>query len=169
MKTREIYLSGLNAWLDAHGAEPMNGDPEWLAHEAGLAAVVAAAKEEALEEAATSVQSMRESWPGGHVTELRGLFTIPPVRKDGATDLLLNKTAQKILDMRAKVSTKSDRPATGQCPVTHPHIDGGAACRYLAGHESAGIPHTTENGTWWHEPQPIGTDKGEQVPNDHRR
>lgn len=39
----------------------------------------------------------------------------------------------------------------GMCPVTHLSIEGGAACRYKAGHEEAGLPHTTVNGTWWHD------------------
>lgn len=57
MKTREIYLSGLNAWLDAHGTEPMNGDPEWLAHEAGLVAVVADTRNDAMVDAAAWARS----------------------------------------------------------------------------------------------------------------
>jgi hypothetical protein len=37
------------------------------------------------------------------------------------------------------------------CPKTNASIQGGAACRYLAGHEEAGMPHTLDNGLWWHD------------------
>jgi hypothetical protein len=43
-----------------------------------------------------------------------------------------------------------------QCSATHPNIDGGAPCRYLAGHTEAGLPHTTANGFFWHDDAALG-------------
>lgn len=35
------------------------------------------------------------------------------------------------------------------CGASHPNLDNGAPCIYLAGHLDADIPHTTRNGIWW--------------------
>jgi hypothetical protein len=39
----------MNEWLANNGGAPTLGDPGWLAHEVGLAAVAAAAKAEVLD------------------------------------------------------------------------------------------------------------------------
>lgn len=41
--------------------------------------------------------------------------------------------------------------AAEQCTATHPLLDRGAPCRWLAGHEADGIPHTTANGISWYD------------------
>jgi hypothetical protein len=48
--------------------------------------------------------------------------------------------------------TENDAPL---CGATHPGIDNGAPCRYLAGHLDADIPHTTANGFWWADTAPV--------------
>lgn len=44
---------------------------------------------------------------------------------------------------------------SARCRVTSPGPEQGSACRYLAGHEKAGIPHETRRGTWWHDSESL--------------
>ncbi len=36
------------------------------------------------------------------------------------------------------------------CNAFNDHIDNGAPCIYLKGHEAADMPHVTANGFWWY-------------------
>jgi hypothetical protein len=57
------------------------------------------------------------------------------------------------------------------CPKTNASIQDGAPCRYLAGHESVGMPHTLDNGLWWHDEESQRNDpalKSKPLPRDVR-
>lgn len=58
---------------------------------------------------------------------------------------------EEVRDEIVDILSRAHAPEAGQCTVTHPLIDSGAACIYLEGHEAAGVPHTTRNGFWWHD------------------
>jgi hypothetical protein len=58
-------------------------------------------------------------------------------------------------DYRKSRIDVSNELAEGQCPKSDPSIGNGGACRWLAGHEKAGLPHTLESGLWWHDEESL--------------